>query len=332
MIDLHKLDQIADAVDTEEFAPEATDEFTTSEEETELPGIGRTPGGADPVEPQRTVDVTSADPASLNNYLDGRQRTFMLGHVEGRRDSFLPIQLHLSGGVTVTEDRDIHSGPHTKMVLLIPKLDRLPRRMRRKIELSDLDIVETLEDHEPENDYQRLRKIGVERSSNERDRLEQEFIREFTEEKLLCKDGTIPQPTEFVVERNNVVGVVKNHHQRYLDFEDDRVMFGMDVGERTWLFEIERSANPILSCYLRIRQVGDDPRSGVVRIEIHPDRENEIDRICRRIVDESYPLKRNIPSWRNQIYPFHVAEKVIDAHMPGRDVVLSSLKGMEIIT
>ena len=332
MINLDQLGELADATDVDEFAPESTDEFTSSEEEMEFPGLERSEGGADPVEPQETVDITGADPATLDHYLDGRQRTFMVGHVGGRHNSFLPIQLHLSGGVTVDTEREFYDGPRTRMKVLVPKLDRLPPRMRRKMERAHFDVVETLEGRDPENDYQRLRKIGVERSSNERDRLEQDMVRGFSEDSLLCKDGTIPEPKEFVVERNSTVGVVKSHHKRYLDFEDDQVMFGMDVGERTWLFEVERSGNLLLSCYLRIRQIGDDPRSGVVRVEVHPDREHEIDQICRRILDGSYPLKRNVPSWRNQIYPFTVAEKAVDAHMPGRDVVLSSLKGLGIIT
>ena len=204
--------------------------------------------------------------------------------------------------------------------------------MSRRLESSSLEIIETLEGRGAENDYQVLRKIGVERSSNQRDQLEQDMIRAFEEDTLLCKDGTIPEPTEFVVDRTDIVGVVKNHHKRYLDFSDDKLMFGMDVGERTWLFEVERSGNPLYSCYLRIREIDEDPRSGVVRVEIHPDREHEIDQICARIVDESYPLKRNVPSWKNQIYPFHVAEKAVSSAMPGRDVVLSSLRGLGIIT
>jgi hypothetical protein len=332
VINIGQLGELADATNIDKFAPESTDAFTTSEEETELPGLERSEGGADPVEPQEIFEVSDVEPADLDHYLDGRQRTFMLGHVEGRHNAFLPVQLHLSGGVTVTAGRDIYHGPRTRMSVLVPALDRLPPRMRRKIQSADFDVVETLEDRDPENDYQKLRKIGVERSSNERDRLEQNMVRDFSEDTLLCKDGTVPEPTEFVVEKDYVVGVVKNHYKRYLDFEDDQVMFGMNVGERTWLFEVERSGNPLLSCYLRIRQVDEDPRTGVVRVEVHPDREHQIDHICRRILDESYPLKRNVPSWQNQIYPFTVAEKAVDAHMPGRDVILSSLKGLGIIT
>lgn len=331
MIDLDQLSELADATDVDEFAPESTDAFTTSEEETELPGLERSEGGAAAVEPQEIVDVTDAKPATLDHYLDGRQRTFMVGHVEGRHNAFLPVQLHLSGSVTVNSERDIYDGPRTRMRVLVPTMDRLPPRMRRKMENAHFEVIETL-DRSPENDYQKLRKIGVERSSNERDKLEQEMVREFSENSFLCKDGTIPEPTEFVVERNYIVGVVKNHYKRYLDFEDDQVMFGMEEGERTWLFEIERSGSPLLSCYLRIRQVDKDPRTGVVRVEIHPDHEHKIDRMCRKIMSEAYPLKRNVPSWKNQIYPVHVAEKAVDAHMPRRDVVLSALKGFGIIT
>jgi hypothetical protein len=332
VIDIEQLGELADATNVEEFAPESTDAFTRSEEETELPGLERSEGGAEAVEPQEIYEISGVEPADLNDYLDGRQKTFMVGHVEGRHDAFLPVQLHLSGGVTVTSDRKIYDGPRTRMSVLVPSLDRLPPEMRRRMESAEFEIVETLEGREPENDYQRLPKIGVERSSNERDRLEQDMVRNFSEDTLLCKDGTIPEPTEFVVEKDYIVGVVKNHHKRYLDFEDDQVMFGMDVGERTWLFEVERSGHPLFSCYLRIRQVGEDPRTGVVRVEIHPDREHEIDQICQRILHESYPLKRNVPSWQNQIYPFTVAEKAVDAHMPGRNVVLSSLKGLGVIT
>jgi hypothetical protein len=255
----------------------------------------------------------------------------MTGHVEDKRhDAFLPIQLHLSGAVTVTANQDMYEGPRTWLKILVPKLDRLPRRMRRQMKDADFEVVETLES--PENDYQRLRKIGVERSSNQRDLLEQELVRSYTEDGLLAKDGTIPEPTEFVSERDYIVGIVKNHYKRYLNFEDDKVMFGMDVGERTWLFEIKRSGSPLYSCYLRIRKVGENPRAGVIRIEIHPNREHEIDKICTRLVKEAYPLQRNIPSWESQAYPFYVAEKAIDAHLPDRTVVLSSLKGLGVIT
>jgi hypothetical protein len=330
--ELEKLREFADATDVDEFAPESTDTFTTTEEETEVPTLERSEGGSEAIEQQRVVDVTSSDPAELDHYLDGRQRTFIAGYIEDRRhDAFLPIHLHHSGAVTVTADRDLHDGPRTWLKILVPKIDRLPPRMRRRLKNGDMEVIETLEGRGPENDYQRLRKIGVERSSNHRDLLEQELVRDHGEETLIAKDGTIPEPAEFVVERNNIVGIVKNHYKRYLDFEDDRVMFNMDVGERTWLFKTERSGNTLYSCYLRIRQVAENPRVGVVRVEIHPDREHEIDQICSRLTDEAYPLQRNIPSWESQVYPFYVAEKAIDAHMLGRETVLSSLKGLGVI-
>jgi len=323
---------IGDAIDrTDDFSPESTDSHSDIEEDTEVDERRRA-NHEGAVEPERLYEIGEGELANIGHYIDGRQKTFLCGHIEDTRvGTFNPVQVHLSGAAIVDSDYNIHTGPETQIVLLVPDEDLLSLRARRILERNNIGIKET-QGEEAIHDFKELRSKGVQVSSNLRDSLEQDIIEPFPEsEGTLAVDGTLPE-FERVLDKDNVTGVIKNHYARYLSYENENEMFSMDVGERTWLFHIERSGFDVYSCYMRLREIGQNPLEGVIRVEIPASREDDIDEICRRILRERFPIQRNVTSWESQIYPFHVCEEAINAVLPHRETIISGFQGVGVVT
>ena len=324
---------IGDAINrTDDFSPESTDSRSDIEENTEVEERRRA-NHKGAIEPERIHQIEDNSIANIEHYSDGRQKTFLCGHIEDTRfGTFAPVQVHLSGATIVDSNYSIYTGPVTQIVLLIPNEDLLSLRSRRILDQNNIGIRET-QGEEATHDFKQLRSRGVQVSSNLRDNLEQDTIEPFSSsDGFLAIDGTIPE-FERILEKDDVVSIVKNHYARYLNYENENQMFNMDVGERTWLFCIERTSSfNVYSCYMRLREVGQNPLEGIVRVEIPPSREDDIDRICRRILKERYPVQRDITSWESQAYPFYVCEKAVNAVLPHRETIISGLQGAGVVT
>ena len=285
------------------------------------------------MEEKEVKDVKlGADRAPLKYFMDGVQRTILIGHILSKSyGALLPLQLHLSGVVIIDDRSKVVYGPETQVKLIVPKKDFLPQAV-----LDELDetVVETKDMGRPSYDYATLRKRGYEKSSHLRDELEQKALRNFRKtDGYLLYDGAIPNIDEFM-QRKEIIGLIKTHMTRFLELRDEPKVFTMPAGHRSWLFEIRRrdllhnKEYPIHSCYLRLRKLGRDPLAGLVRVEVNPSATKEIDEICLSIFDERLPVQINTSNWDRKIYPIYRCERIISAHLPSRETLHGLFKGV----
>jgi len=297
------------------------------EEEVAIPTGRRVPRRLpEAIEEKKVKDVRlSSGQAPLKYFMDGVQRTLLIGHILSKSyGALLPLQLHLSGVVIVNDEGKVVYGPETQVKLIVPKKEFLPQTVLDRL---GEGVVETRGMGEPSYDYAKLRKRGYEKSSHLRDELEQKALRNFQKSNgyLVC-DGTIPNMIEFM-EREDIIGVVKTHMMRFLKLRDEPKVFTMPTGYRSWLFEVKRRdlmgkrECPIHSCYLRLRELGRDPLAGLVRVEINPSIKKEVDEICLSIFNERLPVQVETRSWDRKLYPFYRCERIISAHLPPREVL-----------
>lgn len=285
------------------------------------------------LEKEEIVDVQEGKAAEIEAFVDGRQKTFCTGHIEVEKlNVFLPIHYHLSGAVGVDENLNLRKSPEVKQGLIIYNSKFLSKRVIRILEKSNIEIKESRKRKENEElDYRDLRNRGTIKSSNMRDELEQSIIDEIDNSGFMAKDGTLPQFKEYL-EDNSLFGIVKNHYTRYLSQKNERKIAKMNVGQRSWAFKMERQSVNLCSWYLKIRDVGGSPLSGIVRIETNIENKENIDEISRSVLKHRLPVKRNITSWESQIYPYHVCEKSVNSALPSKEEVESALKGLGVVS
>jgi hypothetical protein len=274
------------------------------------------------VEKEEVKTIVNVGAINLAYFMDGFQRTILLGHIFSRRyGALLPIHLHISGVVIINTRGKAVFGPKTQIKLILPKREFLPKVVLDK--LSDM-IVETKDEGPPSYDYEELRKRGYNKSSRLRHYLEQNAINSFKSDGYLVVDGIIPQQKE-IMERRDIIGIVKSHRMQYLKLEDEVKIFSMPPAHRSWLFEIKRKIGnnklSVYSCYLRLREIGRDPLSGLVRIEVNPSLKENIDEICLSIFNERLPVQMNTKDWDRKIYQFYCCERIISAHLPARETL-----------
>lgn len=307
----------------------------TLEEEIAIPSGRREPEKMPKaVEAKEVRDVRKlgVEPAHLRYFMDGLQRTILLGHIFSRRyGSLLPLQLHLSGVTIVDGEGKVVYGPEVQVKLIVPKRKFLPQVV---LDMLGESVVETRGKGGASYDYAELRKRGYEKSSHLRDELEQKALRSFKKsDGFLVYDGTIPNMKEFM-ERENLIGLVKTHMTRFLKLKDESKVFAMPAGYRSWLFEIKRRGlidkrdHPIHSCYLRLRKLGRDPLTGLVRVEINPSIKERIDEICLSIFNERLPVQVNTRNWDRKLYPFYRCERIISANLPSREELYGMFRGV----
>ena len=297
------------------------------EEEIVSPKSRRTPKKLPKaIEKEEIIDIKKIEnPAPLRYFMDGCQRTILLGHILSKDYcALLPIQLHLSGVAIVDSRGRIVYGPEVQIKLIVPKKNILPKVA---LDILGNEIEETKDMGKPTYDYAELRKRGYEKSSHLRDELEQKALRNFKPYNgYLAYDGSIPNMKEFM-EREDIIGIVKTHRMRYLKLEKEVKVFSMETGYRSWLFEIkrrelkEKKEYPICSCYLRLRKLGRDPLAGLVRVEINPSIKEEVDNICFSIFNERLPVQLGTRNWDRKLYPFYRCERVIQAHLPSHEAL-----------
>lgn len=277
-------------------------------EEDALP-IGRESLSSKDLEEKSVYDFTNSEPIDLKYFIDGVQRTLLLGYFYSAHGIY-PVHLHMSGAVMVDDQREIVFGPKTQTKIILPDKGMLPIQ---------LDVVETRGLGKPTNDYLEFRRRAHRLSTNLRRDIEQDVLRYKPDRGYVGVDGPIPVREEFL-ERTNLVGVIKNHYAQYLSPDDELRAFNLASGYRSWLFEIEHEwahkTYPLNSCYLKLYDFEPSPIFGLLRIEFNPNLKEYTDNISYSIFAERLPVEMKMRNWDRMLYPFHVCEKVIYSQFP----------------
>ena len=144
---------------------------------------------------------------------------------------------------------------------------------------------------------------------------------------------------------HNVVACVKTHPVLFFGVEGERVVVGLDVGQRTSAFlprpirEAQRKPprtlkdtdRPMVSWYLRVHrpEPGNPNRfSGVVRLDIAAtdDWEHWVDDVSWAVLDEFYGLSAR-PDPRHDVMPYGIydCEQCLKAQKVPGDLLLAQL-------
>lgn len=122
-------------------------------------------------------------------------------------------------------------------------------------------------------------------------------------------------------EAGNVVGVTKSHGTQYLTWEEQSVVLGLKVGERSSAFvPIVRSRRrPVYSWYLRMHpSEGRDVYFGLIRVEAPRSARvlGMVDEISRWLLAERAPLSLPDARWDKMIYPIRDCEMFMKSLAP----------------
>jgi hypothetical protein len=121
----------------------------------------------------------------------------------------------------------------------------------------------------PSYDFEEMRKAAQNRSNDEMGVLE---------EAALAQDDGIPTIVDGRLEprsegldalRSPVFGVVKTHKKNYLHAQGLQILYALEEGQRTPVFELRGGRLPVLSWFVRLSGAGGStPNWGLVRVEV----------------------------------------------------------------
>jgi hypothetical protein len=272
----------------------------------------------------------------IRYFMDGIQRTILIGYKEAPRYvTVVPIHFHISGAVII--EYDAQSGEH-KLVegpvymtkVLVPS---------KKIMSSDFlakygdELEETIDVSKPSWDFAELRRKAMSKSRLIRWNLEVELLEKFLAENntVIVVDGLIPARRS-LLQNENVIGVVKEHREQYLERRDEIEVLKMDEGFRSRLSQIERQVGedkyPIYFFYLKLHKINPDPFHGLVRVELNPKISREIDAISATIYDLRDPIATATIAWDRKIYPIYLCEQYLKSNCPNIEVIRAGLMGL----
>jgi len=122
-------------------------------------------------------------------------------------------------------------------------------------------------------------------------------------------------------ENGNIVGVTKSHGTQYLAWDEQCVVLGLRVGERSAAFvpRPRSGPRPVYSWYLRMHpSEGRDPYFGLVRVEAPKCARilGMIDEISRWLLAERAPLSLPDARWDKMIYPIRDCELYMKSLAP----------------
>lgn len=272
----------------------------------------------------KDVINSGTEPIPIKYFMDGFQRTLLVGHIIHR--GLMPVHLHVSGVVIVDVQGKVIHGPEIQVKLIVPKKSLL---LSSIIEELGGIIEETRDMGEPTYDYAKLRQRGFYKSSHLRRKLEVKALRDFKpHDGFIAVDGYIPDDRE-LLRRKEIIGIVKTHMARYLRLDEELKVFSMPEGYRSWLIRIPRLEGDLytLSCYLRLRRVGINPLSGLVRIEVNPANKDCIDGICLAIYNKRVPVQLRTKDWDRKLYQFYCCERILASHMPSSEALYAIFRG-----
>ena len=214
------------------------------------------------------VAVGEAGPGRFVFFMDGAQRTRGPIYI----DSPVPIMYgYVSAVIRLRAERRMGRHDHKiRESLYFPHLMLDPAPFRRA-------GVETVDSGDGEGDLEQHPMMLVERAkkkisdarSNLENKISSKWFAEFDgRDEWLLVDGSLCGGYERY-EAPNIVGVIKSHQTQYFQWEEQRKILGLKVGERSGVFvPLGRKRPKVYSWYLRLRpNDGRDMYFGLVRVE-----------------------------------------------------------------
>jgi hypothetical protein len=133
-------------------------------------------------------------------------------------------------------------------------------------------------------------------------------------------------------EAGNVVGVTKSHGTQYLTWEEQSIVLGLRVGERSGAFVpiVRGRRRPVYSWYLRLHpNDGRDVYFGLIRVEAaaKPETVAAADEISSWLMAERSPLSLPDGRWDKLLYPIRDCEQYLRSIAPSRTMMEAALAG-----
>ena len=312
------------------------------------PPLERVAMGGDPpavaqctiLEPIRAVRVAMDVAAGVSAFLDGVQRSRVIGHLAGSPIVFATV----AAVVRERVDRRMAtwSAPRVRHLVLAARA-HLGEASWEALEATGVDPVDVTEaQSRARGDGLPLHPLAVRARSldlvaQERETLERRLAAEWCqmESRWLWIDGGISGNLA-VDAQSPAFGVVKSHATLYGDADALRATMALSLGERGPLFLVRHKARrAIASWYLRMHASDDgDPLHGLVRVEVappsslfrsddsayaHPDASAvaelsaRADEISGWIIAERAPISLPDPRWDTLTYGVYACEQFLKA-------------------
>ncbi|KST68010.1 hypothetical protein [Mastigocoleus testarum] len=117
-------------------------------------------------------------------------------------------------------------------------------------------------------DFETMRKRTNEKSNTEMKALEGYAFSHGSGEPTVI-DGLLQSRTrDFDIDKSPVFGVIKTQRQNYLHIKGIQVLYGLEVGQRTPVFNISKGWCDVISWFVRLSgSGGTTPTTGIVRVE-----------------------------------------------------------------
>lgn len=271
-------------------------------------------------EPIETVGARLlASPSStpddgISAFLDGIQRSRVIGHVNGSPLIFATV------GAAVRErvDRQLRTwaSPRIKYLVLAAR-DQIGEPAWAALEAAEIATVD-LESDEPHPLAVRARALA--RVGEERETLERRLAAQWceTESRWLWVDGGISGNLAIDSDAP-AFGVIKSHTTLYGERDAIHATLHLPVGHRSHLFLIQhRSRRAVASWYVRLHaSPSGDPLHGLVRVEVAPQSVHQLavraDAISRWILAERAPVALPDPRWDTLTYGVYACEQFLKA-------------------
>lgn len=279
-----------------------------------------------PLEPAGARPITAAAAPVVSAFLDGVQRSRLLGHI-----GFTPVVFaSVAAAIRVRVDRHLHTWGRPRVEhRVLTSRERVGEAAWAQLTEAGLPLLDTTgatpDGRAPLHPHA-LRGRALELVALERERLERQLAAAWVDPAhptpgWLWIDGGIAGNVA-VDASAPAFGVVKSHTTLYGDAEAVQTVLGLRAGERSPAFLVGHSARrAVASWYLRLRDADSaDPLFGLIRVEVAPPEDPaspafraRCDWLSGGILLERAPLSLPDARWDTLSYGVHAVESYLQA-------------------
>jgi hypothetical protein len=279
--------------------------------------------------------MSTAAAPGVSAFLDGIQRSRVIGHIHGSPIVFATV----AAVVRERVDRRMTTWSEPRLRhLVLASRSRLGEANWAELSASSLTLIDLTgnDSAEPLLHPLSVRARALEVIAQEREAVERRLAAEWceAETRWLWIDGGVSGNLA-IDDTSTAFGVVKSHNTLYGDAAALDTMMSLEVGERGPLFLVQhRSRRAVASWYLRVHASDDgDPLHGLVRVEVAPpssmfasgDPEQapdarsvhalaqRADEISAWILAERAPIALPDPRWDTLTYGVYACEQFLKA-------------------
>lgn len=282
-----------------------------------------------PIEATGTRTIETAVEPLVGAFLDGVQRSRLLGHIGHAPVVFASV----AAAVRERVNRQLRTwqAPRVEHQLLVPRA-RIGEDAWAQLATSGLLLIDSTAEQTGTATPlsvvhpQALRSRALELVAQARERLERQLAAAWVEQQQttdgwLWIDGGIAGNLA-VDESARAFGVIKSHNTLYGDGDAVSATLSLRAGERSPVFLVGHTADrAVASWYLRLRDATNaDPLFGLVRVEIAPPTNGDritfaarVDQLSAGILLERSPVSLPDARWDTLAYGVHAVESYLHA-------------------